>query len=1142
MKALASIIAQWRLAYLSLGVPKRVVNLVILAFVLLVLLGATSLMYMGENMASLLPEGWGNTLRQSDLSQPSPFKKVIADSVLLDQSHSISYVLSTSYQMKTLDISHALRKLLSTERLPATYSPLLEDTRHNIDNEEWIKAHWFHALNSRVWFEQENMYFVVHQLTYKPGSGDLVDRKLQEPALSVLYALFESDDMVPKSDFLWRGHQYPTIIPIDIKQMNKDGENDKKAAKPKTVGPLEPKIIPFTTDEGAIRPLLVFTLETSEGPRIHWMTTGETRQWTLPKPFKLNNVEKPKYKSWAPFGDSKGALEALIDDAVHFVYTAGTNAIIKCQLWNSECAFIDKDAAKDAKEVSEFSNGSPLYSIYSHLEQKLDQFEDIWIGFVDITMNNCGCGQRMDRPGLVVYVKEKDKGIKLAQLSQALDFSVPISGWDHLDKEKEACFKVSSMRISSAIVEKGSLRAQVTTSGAISFDLIINDLITEINKGLSFEEKYTPPSISLALERSKAYCQTYAKKHTSILSYFYDDDNETTFTETEDGGLNDNDIEDNSDDVSNEVFTAGTLKGGKKLVLYPAYINNPMDHYLKYFGVFDNTKEEMMQLSKSIVKHPNSFTDFRYKDHQISVYSAFVDLHKNPTREVCKTIRTDIPLQVSDGIDMTFPASKFISKYIHNDPSLSAEQLAYFHEFDELMKDKIEDMKASNDVIDQHWFRFAGASVYLEEYGIYFVTTRIIYSKTKQREKPVFSMTHIEIYDRNWEELNVDMVVPATDDDTVGFRKFNYPGFVRVASYNNANVNSIKNYGPEDPRILLRKNHLGHEEPVIVFNQKQRDVVKNDGEKVNLKEHRSFFMCLPWEIQEGKSEVDPLSFKETRTTYTKTIELTIFDDLTQEFVSKKKTEKNWTPFFSMEEREKNNGVDKSIYFVYLWEYIQVLKCEIPTAQALGSTVCKSVFWNKPTDNHHAYLRGGTQLVSLSSILKDLPEGYEKVQHEVWLGFGRSHMGSCGCGVAMYRPQLTVLAKDFTEHKYQLTHVSSFASFDLEVVPWGEKLCQGGPNVFLPNGIAKWHSQVVNDRLDDVMTLLYSMSDRTIGRIKIRGLVNELYKIGAFKLTGEADALDNSGTTDFFKVTSQVQCASHQSWDFCADYGKLHKEG
>lgn len=1138
-----------------MGIPKRILNLTILALVLLVLICVTALINAGGSTTTFLPSVWVSSLRQSEgLPQPTIPRKFVADSIILDESHSISYVVSTSYQKNPFQLRPVLHKLVSNQnnnKFSSSILPtLLEETRKNINNQEWINSHWFHEQVSRIWLEEENAFFVVHQLVYKAGSSELLDRKLQKPTLSVLYAVFETETMEIKSGFQWKGRRYPEFIPIDIGAAEKvktdeektaaDKEKEKDELKEiKTVGPINPKVIPFKTDEGVIQPLIVFTLETKEGSRIHWMTTGETRHWTKPKAFKLSNVENPKYESWAPFADIKGTLDALVDDAVHFVYGAGTNAIIKCQLWNSECAITQQDSSDPNKIIEEFSNGSPLVSIGSQLKLASETIEDVWIGFIGITMNKCGCGQRMDRPAFVVYQKEKGSGPRLVQLSQALDFLLPVSGWDHLAKVKEACLKVSSMKISSISVEKdGNLNVQATTSEAISFDLTIQKLIREISKGLSFDGKYTPPSTSLSLEHSKSYCLAYGKKHSSFISSFIDDKEENQKTTTPSTSEDSDDLAfEYVDTPDDDISTVELLKKGKKLVLYPSYIEKPLDHYLEHFGMLDQNKKEIAQLAKSKVKHPNPFTDFRYKNLELSIYSAFTDLKQSPKREACSKIRQDIPIKVSDGVDMTMQASRYILRYINNDPALDPEQLAYFHEYSDHFKDKIEEMKKNPKIIDKHWMRFAGASVFIEEYGVYLMASRIIYTKNK-RDSPLFSLTFIEVYDENWEELNVEMVVPATDDNSIGFRKFNYPGFVRIASYNNANVDTIKNYGPEDPRILLRNNHLGHEEPVIVFNQRQRDMVKNDGDKVNLKEHRSFFMCLPWEVQEGKSEVDPLSFKETRTTYTKTIELKIFDDQAQKFLEKRDAEKNWTPFFSMDDRKLNNGVDTSIYFVYLWENIQILKCEIPTGSGTGSTVCKSVFWNKPTKKESTFLRGGTQLISLSSIVKELPEEFEKVNHEVWLGFGRSHMSHCGCGSAMYRPQLLVLAKDLTDHKYQVTHVSSFASFDLEMIPWADKMCGEGASVFIPNGIAKWHSQVVNDRLDDVLTLFYSMADKTIGRVNIRGVINELHKLGAFRLPAEVDTLDDSGTTDFFKVTSQVKCASHQSWDFCAKFGQL----
>ncbi len=161
--------------------------------------------------------------------------------------------------------------------------------------------------------------------------------------------------------------------------------------------------------------------------------------------------------------------------------------------------------------------------------------------------------------------------------------------------------------------------------------------------------------------------------------------------------------------------------------------------------------------------------------------------------------------------------------------------------------------------IEKHWFQLIGSSVWLEQYGVHLMISRVIYTKTGNKVQPVISLSYVQAFDRNWTELkNVTLVVP--DSGKAKFKTVSYPSFIPIPVYHNVNQQRGKFYGVEDPRIMLIKNKEGYEEPLIVYNSFNRsppnanylEEIKN---LVKLDTYRSIFMAWIWRTQLGKSNV-----------------------------------------------------------------------------------------------------------------------------------------------------------------------------------------------------------------------------------------------------------------------------------------------
>ena len=242
-------------------------------------------------------------------------------------------------------------------------------------------------------------------------------------------------------------------------------------------------------------------------------------------------------------------------------------------------------------------------------------------------------------------------------------------------------------------------------------------------------------------------------------------------------------------------------------------------------------------------------------------------------------------------------------------------------------------------------------------------------------------------------------------------------------------------WGPEDPRILLRRSPLGYDEPVIVYNMKHLDLQK-----------RVMNLYLPFPNVAN-----------------------VLRKRSEKFAN---IEKNWTPFISRRENQhvENGGVTK-LNFIYSIVPLEILTCEIDTA------VCD--FLQKPVKQDYNYvgpLRGGSQLVELpfsDLIPKTVQDRFKFPEgRRVYIGWARAHLNNCGCGESMYRPNMITLIEDYdaNQNKYyfKLGDVSEYFDFNAYVPPWtiplfdsnGQmiestpKQCEGR-NVLIPNSIAYW---------------------------------------------------------------------------------------
>lgn len=551
----------------------------------------------------------------------------------------------------------------------------------------------------------------------------------------------------------------------------------------------------------------------------------------------------------------------------------------------------------------------------------------------------------------------------------------------------------------------------------------------------------------------------------------------------------------------------------------------------------------------------------KYTSYKINIYNSaaiiFLSLKNCKRLKSSRKVRIDEPREL--GISITDLLTRFIEE---------GESDPYYQELFPFFLTELK-LQLQYGVVDKYWYRLAGSSVWLEEYGVHFMISRLIYAPSGHRNQPLISLTLCQLYTRDWVELvNTKLVVPTNslEDDNLRegdkYKVLKFPHIMNVPFWHDYDQTDGKYYGPEDPRIMLVKNLAGYEEPLVVFNLYHRKVAYYDDDDDDVvlypNYHRSIFICWPWQFQRGKANVNGIEDEYyNNRIYNRVLELNV-----QDLTSRRK-QKNWSPFVSEKEREEN-GHDKFVYFVYRWSSLEILKCNI--ADNPGECVCEyKLNEDLSLTSDVGALRGGTELININELLKTQNSVSVKdviiPTREIWVGFARTHLSNCGCGKNIYRPNLVVLMKDSilgdsgkTTNVYKVSHISSSVSFNVEIIGWNldkpKEICSGS-NVLIPNGISAWKLTDLKPnpekgRLesDDELILSFSISDATVHVLTIKGLLNMLLQLDD-SFTKELRILKSMRRSDNYKRLKgynddNIYCALRESWDICTEYGEEYR--
>ncbi|CCG24480.1 Bmt6 beta-mannosyltransferase [Candida orthopsilosis Co 90-125] len=458
-----------------------------------------------------------------------------------------------------------------------------------------------------------------------------------------------------------------------------------------------------------------------------------------------------------------------------------------------------------------------------------------------------------------------------------------------------------------------------------------------------------------------------------------------------------------------------------------------------------------------------------------------------------------------------------------------------FKHLDGFFQGKLPTMLEKN-TIGKHFYKFAGTSVWLKEYGVHLMVSRVLFSRRGLKWNPQISLLYAQVYDVNWQELiNVELVVPVMDTDGVTRinQNLKFPRFLPIPYYFDYHYTKRRWYGPEDTRIMLIENEMQKEEPVIIFNAHQRNihnytVVDEDKSmQINFEFHRAMFIGWPFRYQLGKVNTDGISDSRfDNVKFTRVKELRIAKK------NRKGVEKNWTPFIIPKDRDPKFPGDKYIYLIYQWDNLEVLKCELQFFQnSEDESKCQFVYKAKKSKKQGKVgpIRGGTEMIPYGSID---PTYKDK---NVWIGFLRAHIKHCGCGRSMYRPNFYIFTKSETSDEFQVQYLSSSISFSIPVSGWRKHEVQCAardPNVLIPNGISSWEYDPVTKQ--DVLGLTLSVADENNSILYIyglKGMVKDLLNQQelAQVATGGVDGVD--GNNELL-----MKCVLDASIEFCKAYG------
>ncbi|KAL3240583.1 uncharacterized protein RNJ42_03801 [Nakaseomyces bracarensis] len=450
----------------------------------------------------------------------------------------------------------------------------------------------------------------------------------------------------------------------------------------------------------------------------------------------------------------------------------------------------------------------------------------------------------------------------------------------------------------------------------------------------------------------------------------------------------------------------------------------------------------------------------------------------------------------------------------------------------------------ASDSVNKQWFRFGSSTQWLPDYQCYLVFSRVLVSRETVKNRPTVSIITAQTFDKNWKEIIGKRIpyldVPLPDDldeqlesiekeyqfdehcigaqnetmlnkcvkDVENTKKLIedkkneliekyyrvYPTIIdapfQVSRHNNFQ-------GPEDPKLSIRRNKDGKNEPIVFFNMDK----KLYGRVMHVvMPHRKYVPVFPIyavDRQLGGQQ------------------------------------KNWSPLY----HEEDGATDNSRGYVHLVQStspLTIMKC------SLDSGVCKFVFDTKnvigSTNFASSLIRGGSGFVRLPSVVPELNN------RNIWVGLSKSHLNDCGISRSYYRASLNVMEE--IDGKYYISLFTDGLDFNRTVLSWmpDRPGVATGVNIRSPNSIISW--DVVGQDKDtkeyeDYMQISLSEADEMSYVFVLKGVMNYLVK--SFKEKNVEDVLDWEASDSGLRAELAGACFINKITEECTEYSKLHPD-
>ncbi|RCK57901.1 Beta-mannosyltransferase 1 [Candida viswanathii] len=553
----------------------------------------------------------------------------------------------------------------------------------------------------------------------------------------------------------------------------------------------------------------------------------------------------------------------------------------------------------------------------------------------------------------------------------------------------------------------------------------------------------------------------------------------------------------------------------KKIIIFP---NNFEVQDKKLADFYINNLE--LALDPQDLIYRNRFThkapdNVPYKPYDVELFDAGV---ATSNLGECLQLSSKIQVEASLAYNKNADLPKILTRFMEEDSPYYREVKDFFPELAQQL---------AEGTIEEHWYHLIGSSVWLKQYGVHLMISRIMYTDSDQG-LGVISLSYLQVFDRNWNELdNVELIVRNED----GLHKpLTYPQFAPIPMYHNVKRKYGQFYGIEDPRIQMVINKNGEEEPIIIFNSFHRKIKEAVFEKdyeahIQYDKYRSIFLGWLWRTQMGK-----VNLEELPDATLKHREYIKIKEMVRPNNDRKGIEKNWALFLNYDER-REQGYDSNVHFIYQFKDTKILKCSM-----YDDEVCK---WEFETNEHtgSGKFHGGTELININQLLDEydysqLESIKERIPtgRQIWIGFARAVLKDCGCGTHLYRPNLIILMKD--NEKYKFAYASPFIDFGIEALEWwiGKGLCTA-KNLIIPNGISSWTIEKDSEGgLMDYMSFTITRRDSTIDLVHLRGMLSSLL------FSNTNPKLLNQEQRGF-KTNTNLDCALTKSDEFCKIYGE-----